>query len=107
MPRNSQPRTFGFHIRNVGVGFLAAAVFVVMALGFDIAGLAQSSLGAVVGLWIVLGVICSGLQVCVAHLCMEDDDDDRPGGGTRAPVTELMPVRVPVHTPGAKPRRRL
>ncbi|MEM6375922.1 MAG: hypothetical protein AAF686_06745 [Pseudomonadota bacterium] len=78
-------------LTNLGVGLLLAALFVVLLLWFDIAGLAHL-VGAVNGawlmlipLWLMFGGLFTCLQFIVAGLCDDDDDDDQPRGGRRDP----------------------
>lgn len=109
MHKSRLPKLIRRNGGHLAVGYLAAAVFVGMLLGYDIAGLSVLASGSAAGLmalfllWMVCGLVLSAVQFAVAAVILRDDDDDTPGGGLRAPVREYAPVRVPV----AKPRRKL
>ena len=97
------PRLIRLYIQQIAIGFGAAAVFVVLLLGFDIAGLrhlvAVSSDGplTIFLLWMFNGIVFAGVQFAIAIMGMSgddhDDDDDGPpdhDGDNRV----LIPIRV-------------
>lgn len=96
------PDLIRLYVQQVAIGFGAAAVFVVLLLGFDIAGLrhlvAVSADGplAIFLLWMFNGIVFAGVQFAISIMRMagddRDDDDDDDQGGHHA--RELIPVRV-------------
>ncbi|TNF23112.1 MAG: hypothetical protein EP318_01885 [Rhodobacteraceae bacterium] len=108
MQETGLPKLVRHYIKHVLIGFFASAVFVGMLLGFNIGNLwhliSTSPVGllAVLMLWIFNGIVFAGVQFGISIMRMGDDDDEGPGGGLRAPVTEYVPVRVPVTAPRRK-----
>jgi len=96
------PNLIRLYVQQVAIGFGAAAVFVVLLLGFDIAGLrhlvAASADGplAIFLLWMFNGIVFAGVQFAISIMRMagddRDDDDDDDQGGHHA--RELIPVRI-------------
>ena len=94
------PRPVRLYLRQIGIGFGAAAVVVVLLLGFNIAGLrhrvevsADAPL-AVFLLWLLSGIVLSAVTLAIMQMAGDDrdDDDDDLHGGPRA--RDLVPVRV-------------
>jgi len=46
---------------------------------------------AIVVFWVLNGIVFAGVQMGVAVMAMAEDDDTK-GGGSKAPVTRLVPV---------------
>ncbi|MFU1477117.1 hypothetical protein ACM25N_05200 [Roseovarius sp. C7] len=94
------------------IGFVAAAVFLAMALWFDVAGLRgairHSEIGwlALLPLWLGNGAVFSGLQAAISA-GIDDDDDDEPRGGHRSPRMEQDMIAIRVRADqGRKPGLR-
>lgn len=51
----------------------------------------EIGLMAVFLLWFFHGIVFAGVQMGVAVMAMAEDDDTK-GGGSKAPVTRLVPV---------------
>ena len=102
------PDLIKLYIRSCAIGFILAAVFVVLLLGFDIMKLrhlvmhSESGVLAVVLLWFMNGIVFAGVQFGYAVMRIgRDDDDDGPGGGT--PIWD--PVAIPVRVDDPQRRR--
>lgn len=86
-----------FYAKHCLIGFAAAAVFVGLLLKLNVANLwhliSTSDIGlmAVFLLWFFHGIVFAGVQTGVAVMGMAEDDDSK-GGGSKAPVTRLVPV---------------
>ncbi len=93
------PELIKLYIRNVVLGFVAAAVFVAMLLWFNVMNLwglvsgSDAGVLAVFLLWFMNGIVFAGVQFAWAVMSMADDDDDEPRGGTPARA-DFVPVRV-------------
>ncbi|MEL7253713.1 MAG: hypothetical protein AAGL23_06035 [Pseudomonadota bacterium] len=93
--------------KNLFVGFGLSAVFLCMALWFNIAGLmnyiADTTMGWIVALimWLVNGVVFTRVQTLLNALLHDDDDEDDHHGGRRMRDMEAdhAVVRVPVDKP--------
>lgn len=106
---NPPPDLIKLYIRNVAIGFGLSAIFVGLLLWFNVGGLgglvARSDMGwiAVLMLFLSNGVIFAGVQFAFAVMAMaEDDDDDGPQGGRRAPVLEPVAIPVRVGSPAGR-----
>ncbi|WP_375173142.1 hypothetical protein [Pseudooceanicola sp.] len=93
------PKLVRLYIKNVLIGFVIAAIFVAMLIGFDVGGLRHlltaSSAGymAVAMLWFANGIVFAGVQFAIAVMALRERDSG-PSGGTRAPVTPRIPAPV-------------
>ncbi|MEM6588914.1 MAG: hypothetical protein AAF641_10740 [Pseudomonadota bacterium] len=93
--------------KNVFIGFGLSAVFLCMALWFNIAGLmsyiAETTTGWIVALlmWLVNGAVFTWVQTVISAAFMDDDDEDDHHGGRRMRDMEHdhAVVRVPVDKP--------
>lgn len=113
MSDQKMPKLIKLYIKSCAIGFVLSAVFVGLLLGFDVMGLgglvmrSDAGLVAVLVLWVLNGIVFGSVQFGIAIMGMaEDDDDDRddgPRGGRRAPVFLAEPV--PVHV-DRRPRER-
>ncbi|RKF14834.1 hypothetical protein D6850_08140 [Roseovarius spongiae] len=106
------PKLIRLYITHAAIGFGIAAVFVVMLLWFDIAGLwrliSTSDQGwlALLVLWVANGIVFAGVQFAIAVMRMKgDDDDDGPGGGLRQHVMRPQPALIPVRVEAGGSRR--
>ena len=95
------PKLVRLYIKNVIIGFLIAAAFVAVLIGFDVAGLRHLMLGSPAGwmaigmMWFANGIVFAGVQFAMAVMAMREKDDT-PRGGTKAPVATRIPARVRV-----------
>lgn len=95
------PKLVRLYIKNVLIGFVIAAIFVAMLIGFDVGGLrhllTSSSAGymAIAMLWFANGIVFAGVQFAIAVMALRERDSG-PRGGTRAPVTRRIPAPVRV-----------
>jgi TRAP-type C4-dicarboxylate transport system permease small subunit len=95
------PDLIRLYIRSVCQGFGIAALFTVMLIWWDVAGIGHLILGSDVG-WIAAammvffnGIVFSAVQFAFRIMAMAGDDAGPTGGhGAREPV--LIPVLVPV-----------
>lgn len=103
MSTRKGPDLIKLYIKSCVIGFVAAAVFVGLLLGFNVANLGHLILSSPMGfvavamMWLANGIVFAGVQFGITIMGMaEDDDDDQ--GGKRSPVllAEPVPVRVPV-----------
>lgn len=92
-------------LKHITIGFGLSALFLVMALWFNIANLmtyiAETTLGWIVALlmWVVNGFVFGWVQMVVSNASVRDDDDeDDHHGGRRLRDMERdhAVVRVPV-----------
>lgn len=102
------PELIRLYIRNIFFGFLLAVAFTGLLVGLDVAHLRHLTLETSGG-WLALGllvvlntIVFAGVQFAIAIMRMAEPED-RPRGGTRAPVIRAEPVAVPVP---ARARRR-
>lgn len=94
------PPLIRLYIRQCLWGFALSGVFVGLLLIFDVVGLRGLVVGtkggylAVFLLFFFNGLVFAGVQFAITIMRMgkDDDDDQGPGGGFRAPV--LVPIRV-------------
>lgn len=108
------PKLIRLYIRNVVIGWVIAAIFVAMLIGFDIAHLRhlvlETQYGWLAGLilWVSNAVVFAGVQFAIAVMRMAENDDG-PRGGKRQPVRLDQPAMVPAEAPaprkGMMPRR--
>jgi hypothetical protein len=101
------PKLIRLYIISVAIGFALSAVFLVLLILADIAGLRhlvmETSSGWVAGtmLFVMNGIVFAGVQFAIAIMRMAEDDNT-PRGGLRAPnVLRLLPVKI-----AAKPRAK-
>lgn len=100
MTPHHAPDLLRIYLRHCVTGFLLAAIFVVLVIGYDIGRIgslmAGSGLAALwaLGLWIALGLVFGAIQWALVQ-GRDEDDDDHQGG-------RMIPIRVPVR---AKRRR--
>lgn len=93
------PKLVRMYIVNVLIGFAIAAAFVVMLVWADVAGLRhlilETEKGWLAGflLFFSNGIIFAGVQFGIAVMRMAEPED-RPKGGTKAPVVRMEPVHV-------------
>ncbi len=88
------PKLVRLYITSVCIGFAIAAVFVVLLLGFDVAGIGHLILGSSIGplaaamLVVFNGIVFSGVQfaIAVARMAKRDDPPPRRGRLIPAPV---------------------
>lgn len=106
------PEPVRFYIRNVLIGFAAAAVFVAALLWFNVANLTHliftSDVWAVAlfMLWFFNGIVFAGVQAGIAVMAMaEPSGEDGPGGNLGLQV-DPAPVPVPVSRPERRQRVR-
>jgi uncharacterized membrane protein len=105
------PKLIRLYIVSVAIGFALSAVFLVLLVWLDIAGLrhlvletASGGIAAVM-LFVMNGIVFAAVQFAIAIMRLADDDDE-PRGGLRAPnVLRLAPIKV-VAKPIAKPRSK-
>ena len=110
MSTQKTPDLIRLYIKSCIIGFVLAAVFVGLLLGFDVMGLgglvARSDVGlvAVLVLWVLNGIVFAGVQFAIAVMGLADDDDDDRDGGLfgRVYLAEPVPVRIQRQPP---PRR--
>lgn len=92
------PKLIRFYIRNIAIGFILSAGFVVLLLWQDVAGLGGLVMSSDVGplaaflLWFFNGLVFSGAQTSVAVLCMSERKETPPRGS--APVYLAEPVLI-------------
>ncbi len=100
------PQLLRVYIRQCLIGFALSAVFVVLLLGFDVAGLrglvmsAQGGVLAVFMLFFFNGLVFAGAQFAITIMRMgqdDDDDDDYRGRRDALPLAKPVPVRVGRH----------
>jgi hypothetical protein len=103
----TMPELIKMYIRNVALGFVAAAVFVTMLLWFNVMnlwGLVSSSDAGVLAifmLWFMNGIVFAGVQFAWAIMAMaEDDDEPRGGTPTRVDFTPVPAVAPKPQHPG-------
>ncbi|MBZ0124450.1 MAG: hypothetical protein K8F31_11255 [Roseovarius sp.] len=102
------PRLIRLYIVNVAIGFALAGLFVAMLMWFDVAHLrhliATSDKGwlALLVLWVLNGIVFSGVQFGIAVMRMKDDDDDEGDGGLRQHVIPPEHATVPVPAEDAR-----
>lgn len=93
------PELVKMYIRNVAIGFVVAAIFVGLLLGFDVSGLRGLIFGSDAGLlalgmiWFVNGIVFAGVQFAWAVMSMAEKEPRTPRGGLRV-TPDLVPVRV-------------
>ena len=98
------PKLIALYIRSIAIGFALALVFLGGVLALDIAGLRGlifgSSMGMVAAAMLVVfnGIVFSGVQFAIAVMKLAEPPEG-PRGGTRAPVTRLVPVPVRANLP--------
>ncbi|MGR3614440.1 MAG: hypothetical protein ACU0BB_00175 [Paracoccaceae bacterium] len=94
------PRIVKLYIKNALLGFVAAAVFVGLLLGFDVMGLwglilrSDVTLLAVFILWFMNGIVFAGVQFGWAVMALAQKPE-QPGGGKSVPL-QAAPVTLPV-----------
>ena len=100
------PELIRLYIVSVAIGFAIAVLFVLGLLAMDTAGLRhlilETEKGWLAGLMMVIfnGVVFASVQFAIRVMGLAEDDEG-PRGGLRAPLTQLIPLRV-----GAKPKSR-
>lgn len=101
------PELIRLYIRNIFLGFLLAVAFTVALVVLDVANLRHLTLETSGG-WLALAmlivfntIVFAGVQFSIAIMRMAEPED-RPRGGSRAPIAEARPVTVPAV---ARPRR--
>ncbi|WP_102222984.1 hypothetical protein [Acidimangrovimonas sediminis] len=110
------PKLVHMYIRNVLIGWLVAAVFVAVLVGFNVANLGHLVLetrgGYLAGLmlWMANGVVFAGVQFAIAVMRMAEDDEG-PRGGHRRRIRFDEPAMIRAEAParrrpGQQPRRR-
>jgi hypothetical protein len=121
------PKLIRLYLASVAIGFALSAVFLGLLVWLDIAGLGglvlQSASGGVAALmlFVMNGIVFSGVQfaIAISRLADDDTDDDDPRGGHHArgraffgfgaqpsPVPVKIPVKIharPTRKPRAKP----
>ncbi len=106
------PKLIRLYITSALIGFALSAGFLGLLVWLNIAGLGhlvlQTALGAVGGLmlFVMNGIIFAGVQFAFAVMRLaDDDDDDAPRGGLRAPsALRLAPIKV-LLKPNKKPNQ--
>lgn len=95
------PKLVRLYIVNCVIGFGIAVAFVVGLIALDVGHLRHLVLGSPMG-WLAAsmmvmfnGVVFAGVQFAIAVMRMAESDEGR-GGGTRAPVVRMEPVRISV-----------
>lgn len=89
------PRLVRFYIRHTAIGFLLAAVFVALLLGFNIGNLwhlvTASDVGGLAVFLLVMfnGIVFSGVQFGIAVMRLGEDRTGGPGRGA-----QLVPIAV-------------
>lgn len=94
------PKLIRLYIQSVLIGFALSAMFLVLLIWADVAGLqhlvlqtASGGIAAVV-LFVMNGIIFSAVQFAIAIMRLAEDDND-PRGGLRAPfVLRPAPVKL-------------
>jgi len=93
------PKLIRLYIVNVLIGFAISALFLVLVLVLDIAGLRHLLLetpsGWIAGLMFFLsnGIVFAGVQFAIAVMSLAEPQDKGPRGGLRLPVN-LAPAGV-------------
>jgi len=105
------PRLVRVYIRQCLIGFLLAAVFVGLLLGFDVARL-RSLIFATQGGWIALfllvlfnGLVFAGVQFAITIMRMGEPEDKDGGGRDDLPVRPWLDRPEPVRVKAAGPQR--
>ena len=106
------PKLIRLYITSALIGFALSAGFLGLLVWLNFAGLGhlvlQTALGAVGGLmlFVMNGIIFAGVQFAFAVMRLaDDDDDDAPRGGLRAPsALRLAPIKV-LLKPNKKPNQ--
>ena len=110
MSTQKTPDLIRLYIKSCMIGFALAALFVGLLLGMDVMSLgglvAASNVGplAVLGLWVLNGIVFAAVQFIFTIMGLADDDDDDRDGGLfgRVFLAEPVPVRIDRRQP---PRR--
>ena len=90
------PPVLRFSVRQVAIGFAAAAIFVALLLWHGVAGLRGLAMGSSDGLLaLFLSFVFTGAQAGVAVFPMAEHDEPPPGRRRRGLPTVLAPSRVP------------
>mmetsp|Transcript_11381 Transcript_11381/g.18288 ORF Transcript_11381/g.18288 Transcript_11381/m.18288 type:complete len:110 (-) Transcript_11381:68-397(-) len=103
------PKLISLYIRQVAIGFAISAAFVGMLLYFNVANLWQLVTGssdgilAVIVMWVLNGIVFSGVQFGIAIMRMKDDG--QPGGGKRSALPVMLAEPVPVKIDRRAPQR--
>lgn len=93
------PKLIRLYIQSIAVGFAVSAVFLVLMLWQDVAGLRHlifgSDMGWLAALMVIVfnGIIFSGAQFSIVIMGMAERDEGPKGGGRRVRVTD-QPVTV-------------
>jgi hypothetical protein len=116
------PKLVRLYVTSVAIGFALSAVFLGLLVWLDVAGLShlvlQNASGGVAALmlFVMNGIVFSGVQfaIAISHLADDDTDDDDPRGGHRDQRRAFFkfgaqpsPVPVKIHArPARKPRTK-
>lgn len=93
------PKLIKLYIVNVAIGFALSVAFLGLLLWQDVAGLRHLIFGSDIGyvaafMMIVMnGVVFAGVQFAIAVMRLAESPEG-PNGGTRAPDTGLIPIRL-------------
>lgn len=96
------PKLIKVYIQQVAIGFALSAVFTVILVWFDIAGLKRLLLNSPDGwlgaflIFFFNGLVFAGVQFAIRIMRMghEDDDDDDDQRGTPVRTLDPAPVRI-------------
>jgi hypothetical protein len=108
------PKLIRLYVSSVAIGFALSAVFLGLLFWLDIAGLGGLVLASASGgvaalmLFVMNGIVFSGVQfaIAISRLADDDTDDDDPRGGPRAFFrfgASPIPVPLKIH---ARPARK-
>ncbi len=103
------PELVRMYIRHVVIGFVLACLFTAALLWLNIGNLwhlvRATDVGplAVMMLVVFNAIVFSGVQFGIAIMGMAEDD--RPTGGTGAPLADALPVRVVAESGGNRSNR--
>ncbi len=94
------PKLIRLYIQQVIIGFGLSAIFVVMLLWGNVAGLWELISGtsggaiAVIMLWVFNGIVFAGVQFGIAIMRMQNENG--PGGGKRDALPVAQPAMVSI-----------
>jgi uncharacterized membrane protein len=105
------PELVRLYIRHVLIGWGIAALFVVMLVWLDVAGLRhlilETDMGwvAALALFISNGALFAGAQFAIAVMLMAEDDNGPRGGRRERAAKVWLPVAIPVEDKPVTERR--